>query len=746
MRVLAVVALSMFLALTARLWYLQALKSDEAKDVATTNITRVINIEAPRGQIYDDYGKLLVGNRIVASVTINPKEIEESEMNSQEINEMLTEIAIEINRSGKLIKVTDIETMLKDSSYGPYDDIPIAVDVPEDLLVYFGERPNRYPGVKVADRSVRSYLYGSLASHVLGWVGPVTNSELSIRKPVEGKEYSLRDQIGKSGIELMFEDDLRGQNGKKVVEVDRRGRVIRERTDLFKPPIAGNDVHLTIDIDLQSLVENELERSIYLAREKIPEASEDNEEPLPFVAPGGSSLIISPKDGEVKAMASFPTYDPNESIGGYSLSRWAELNDPANDLPMFNRSIQGEYAPGSTFKVFTAHAAWHEDVFGTGRVKEADEPIDDPGEYFLQSCRADAEDLETAGGCVFRNAGSKPYENVDLIRSLTVSSDVYYYTIGESIYINPKHPENAIQDAAGSYGLGMQTGIQLPFEQDGYIPTPQKRKQRHEDNPQIFPNGRWYPGDNVNISVGQGDVLVTPLQLANAYATFANGGTNYAPNIVSSVFDRDGEMLKEFGKRVKKEIEIDSDFRNRTIRGLVGVTEDVEGTAYWAFNSVATDGAFFPIENFPIAAKTGTAEVRGKADSSLFAAMTPAQDPDYVMVAILEEAGFGSAVAAPMTARVLEKVVEDRVPEALTTENRYAVSVSLPLCIDWYIWRESDSLKNLESFSESETEIFGPALSPDGTVRVRGIEINCEQVIEALLSPVDQLSIFSNME
>ena len=746
MRVLAVVALSMFLALTARLWYLQALKSDEAKDVATTNITRVINIEAPRGQIYDDSGKLLVGNRVVASVTINPKEIEESEMNSQEINEMLTEIAIEINRSGKLIKVADIEAKLEDSSYGPYDDIPIAVDVPEDLLVYFGERPNRYPGVKVADRSVRSYLYGSLASHVLGWVGPVTNSELSIRKPVEGKDYSLRDQIGKSGIELMFEDDLRGQNGKKVVEVDRRGRVIRERTDLFKPPIAGNDVHLTIDIDLQGLVENELERSIYLARDKIPESSEDNKEPLPFVAPGGSSLIISPKDGEVKAMASFPTYDPNESIGGYSLSRWAELNDPANDLPMFNRSIQGEYAPGSTFKVFTAHAAWHEDVFGTGRVKEADEPIDDPGEYFLQSCRADAEDLETAGGCVFRNAGSKPYENVDLIRSLTVSSDVYYYTIGESIYINPKHPENAIQDAAVSYGLGMQTGIQLPFEQDGYIPTPQKRKQRHEDNPQIFPNGRWYPGDNVNISVGQGDVLVTPLQLANAYATFANGGTNFAPNIVSSVFDRDGEMLKEFGKRVKKEIEIDSDFRNRAIRGLVGVTEDVEGTAYWAFNSVATDGAFFPIENFPIAAKTGTAEVRGKADSSLFAAITPAQDPDYVMVAILEEAGFGSAVAAPMTARVLEKVVEDRVPEALTTENRYAVSVSLPLCIDWYIWRESDSLKNLESFSESEAEIFGPALSPDGTVRVRGIEINCEQVIETLLSPVDQLSIFSNME
>ena len=488
MRVLAVVALCMLLVLTASLWYLQALKSDEAKDVATTNITRVINIEAPRGQIYDSSGKLLVGNRVVASVTLNPKEIEDSEMDSKAFNEMLTEIAMEINRSGKLIKVSDIEAMLESSSYGPYDDIPIAVDVPEDLLVYFGERPNLYPGVKVADRSVRSYLYGSLAGHVLGWVGPVTSSELSTRKPVEGKDYSLRDQIGKSGIELMFEDDLRGKNGKKIVEVDRRGRVIRERTDLFKRPVAGNDVHLTIDIDLQSLLENELERSIYLSREKIPETLEDGKEAPPFIAPGGAGVIISPKSGDIKAMASFPTYDPNESIGGYSVLRWNELNDPANDLPMFNRAIQGEYAPGSTFKVFTAHAAWHDDVFGTGRVKEADQPLDDPGEYFLQSCRADAADLETAGGCIFRNAGSKPYENVDLIRSLTVSSDVYYYTIGESIYINPKHPDNAIQNAAALYGLGMQTGVQLPFGQDGYIPTPQKRKERQEDNPKNFTN------------------------------------------------------------------------------------------------------------------------------------------------------------------------------------------------------------------------------------------------------------------
>ena len=176
----------------------------------------------------------------------------------------------------------------------------------------------------------------------------------------------------------------------------------------------------------------------------------------------------------------------------------------------------------------------------------------------------------------------------------------------------------------------------------------------------------------------------------------------------------------------------------------MGVTEDEEGTAYWAFNSIATDGAFFPLENFPVAGKTGTAEVRGKADSSLFAAFLPAEDPEYVIVTILEEAGFGSAVAAPMSARVMKRVVEDSVSEALTTENRYAVSAALPLCIEWYLWKESSSLSNLESFTEINSDVFGPSLTPDGNVRVRGIEINCNEVIESLLSPIDELSLLAS--
>ena len=266
MRVLAIIGLSMFAALGARLWYLQVMVSEEAMATARSNITRVVAVPAPRGRILDVDGRTLVGNRLTTVLTMNRNELDESGFDKDERLEVFTEIAVEINRSGHLLKVTDVVRALADPSYGNYDDIPIAHDVGEDLLVFFGERPNQFPGVRVAQSTVRSYLYGDLASHVLGWVGPVNDVELRIRRPPDGKEYRLRDQIGKAGVELMFEDDLRGQAGHKVVEVDRLGEVVRERHDLFVPPTPGDDLVLSIDVDVQYLVERELERSIHLAR------------------------------------------------------------------------------------------------------------------------------------------------------------------------------------------------------------------------------------------------------------------------------------------------------------------------------------------------------------------------------------------------------------------------------------------------------------------------------------------------
>ena len=735
MRVLAIIGLSMFAALGARLWYLQVMVSEEAMATARSNITRVIAVPAPRGRIQDVHGRTLVGNRLTTVLTMNRNELDESGFDKDERLEVLTEIAVEINRSGHLMKVTDVVRALADPSYGNYDDIPIAHDVGEDLLVFFGERPNRFPGVRVAQSTVRSYLYGDLATHVLGWVGPINDAELRMRRPSDGKEYRLRDQIGKAGVELMFEDDLRGQAGRKVVEVDRLGEVVRERHDLFVPPIPGDDLMLSIDVDVQYLVERELERSIHLARTREPDADPDRPGQLlpAYDAPGGSVVVLDPRVGDVVAMASFPSYDPNDSIGGFSFDQWAELNDPANDLPMFNRAIQGEYAPGSTFKLFTAHAAWHEGVFGVGAIPRADELWDDPGAYVLRSC-GDVDPTDPPPGCRYRNAGEKQYEAVDLVRSLTVSSDVYYYQIGESIYINPGHPDTAVQDAAASYGMGLETGVTLPFEQDGYLPTPHNRRQRHEVNPVAFPEWGWSTGDNVITAIGQGEVLVTPLQLGNAFATFANDGVRYAPNVVARIVDRNGTVVREFGPRELSTVDIDDGFRRRVLNGLAGVTAHEEGTAYWAFNSRATGGIYFPLDEYPVAGKTGTAEVRGKADTSIFAAFGPVEEPTHAIVAVLEEAGFGSSVAAPLVARILAPVFEGTVPEAPLAAVRYARSTALPLCVAWHEWRTGDTLERLEAADPSSGDVGGPVLDASGEVRVRGIRVDCEDLLDEVLA------------
>ncbi len=728
----------MFVALTARLWYLQVMVSEEAMATARSNITRVISVPAPRGRILDTNGKVLVGNRTTTVLTMNRHELGEAGFSDAVTRAMLTEIAIEINRSGQLVKVSDVERALADPSYGRYDDVPIAHEVGGELLVFFGERPDRFPGVRVTESTVRSYLYGDLASHVLGWVGPVNDAELRVRRPPAGKEYRLRDRIGKAGVELMFENDLRGVAGRKVVEVDRLGEIVRERKDLFVSPLPGDDIVLTLDVDIQYLVERELERSILLARAREPDADpNDPSKLLPsFDAPGGAAVLLDPMIGSVIAMASYPTYDPNDSIGGFSLDQWAELNDPANDLPMFNRAIQGEYAPGSTFKLFTAHAAWHEGVFGVGAVPRADEPWDDPGAYVLRAC-GDVDPTDPPPGCRYRNAGEKRYDSVDLVRSLTVSSDVYYYRIGESIYTNPGHSDTAIQDAATGYGLGLESGVTLPFEQKGYLPTPTNRRSRHEGNPVAFPEWGWSTGDNVITAIGQGEVLVTPLQLANAFAIFANGGVRFAPNVVNRVLRSDGELIRTFGPRALSIVDIDPGFRTRVIKGLSGVTADEEGTAYWAFNSEATDGLYFPLEEFPIAAKTGTAEVRGKADTSIFAAFGPAETPTHTMVAVLEESGFGSSVAAPLVARVLEKVLEDTVPDAPLAAERYARSTALPLCVAWHQWRTGNTLDRLEEATPSSNDAGGPVLDASGQVLVRGIRVDCEELIEDVLDVFD---------
>ena len=278
--------------------------------------------------------------------------------------------------------------------------------------------------------------------------------------------------------------------------------------------------------------------------------------------------------------------------------------------------------------------------------------------------------------------------------------------------------------------MGFESGIALPFEQSGFLPTPENRRERHEDNPLAFPTGDWYPGDNVNTSIGQGDVLVTPLQLTNAYATFANNGVLRSPNIALKVVTQTGETVREFDERILGEVEIDPEFYSRALEGLLGVTTDEDGTGYDAFNTRNYDGVFFPLEESPVAGKTGTAEVRGKADTAVFAAFGPVDEPQFAISVFLEEAGFGSRSAAPLVARVMEKLVTGTVEEAPTAAVSYARSAALPLCLEWLEWLDSDQLSNVGGSNSAVGADTGPVLEANGEVRVRGEVIDCTALLE----------------
>lgn len=695
LRVLGVVAVSLFVALFGRLWYLQALESEEFQEVAAQNITRTIRTQAPRGRVLDVKGRVLVDNRLSTVVTVNREELRVDladrglDRGEREAfrEAMFTELARELSQSGQLTKLADLERAYNDPSFTQFEDVPVARDVEEELLVFIGERPGEFPGVEVTQELVRSYPYGDRAAHILGYVGSITGAELQAKAQTwnpedpDGKPYRSNDEIGKEGVERFFEDDLRGVPGTRVIEVDNVGNFVRQISE--DPPRRGSDVVLTIDIDIQAVLEDELKRSLDRAREQVPEADDP-----PFRAPAGASVILDPRDGSVRAMASYPTFDPGDFIDGLSFDQKEALDDPLAHQPLLNRAVAEIYPAASTFKPFTAIAAEVYGVFGWEFVEPWDVPTSDPGFWRMQSCLIDEGDVEAAraGGCIKRNAGDAIMEGVDLEHSLSFSSDTYYYKLGEAFWIAPDEqiPDDGIQQVASAFGLGSTTGVQLPGEKAGLMPTADLKRQRHEENPEAFPFGDWFPGDNANIAIGQGDIAITPLQLVNAYAALGNGGTVFSPNIARRIVPPDDSEVITFEPRVLRQIDIPDSIEQVILDGLLGVTLQPKiqldrpgGTAFAAFNDPASGGVDFDLYSWPVAGKTGTAEVLGLADNSLFAAFgpsgstrwgTPVLEPEYAMVAVLEESGFGSRAAAPMVARVFDLFARDAVPTALTQD------------------------------------------------------------------------------
>jgi penicillin-binding protein 2 len=644
-----VVTISLFAALFARLWYLQVLSSPEYQLQAAANQQRIIIEPAPRGRILDRNGVAIVDNRLSFVVSLDRNVLRD--LDEDERATVMADLTAELVTVDPTLTPAIIEQRLASDRFSPYTPVPVAEDVPEELAVYLAENKDAFAdAVRVESRAIRTYPYGRLAAHVLGYVGPINDEEYA-RLETSPLLYQLTDEIGKGGVEQAFESVLRGQPGRRVLEVDAEGRTIGELD--YDEPVAGHDVVLGLDVRVQAIAETALREELEVARGRRTGNNPAN------VAQAGSVVVLDPVDGSVVAMASYPDYEPASLTDGIDEAEWTFLNDRANFIPLINRAIAGEYAPGSTFKLVSAFAGLR-----AGLITPEQVWVDD-GVYEVPNCRGES--------CRFRNAGSTPHGNVDLREALTVSSDTYFYDIGARSWFGRDAYGDPIQDASTLFGLGVDTGVQLPGERSGRVMTPEEFLQRHEEYPDSFPRGTWQAGDSINLAIGQGEMLATPIQMANAYAALGNGGNVMQPAVALRVqASHSDEVIRTYDPVVSRTVPFDPAWQAAFVDGFVGVTQGEGGTAVSTFSD-------FP-EGWVVAGKTGTAQVgtqaNPRADTAIFVGMGPMPAPRYAAAAFLEESGFGGVAAAPVVARIFTPLADPtQMPEVLTNAQLVAAGL-----------------------------------------------------------------------
>ena len=621
MSLIALVSVALFASLFARLYDLQVVGSHTYSVQAEANRVRTVQLPAPRGRILDRNGKVLVDNRVAIVVGINRSTL--AELPPHRRDDVINRVAFALTVAGKPISPAQIRTRLNDQRYSRYAPVPLATDVPEAVKIFFDERATQFPAVVVERTALRTYPFGPLAGQLLGYVGKINERELAAEKGQKAKPYALNDEIGKTGVEEAYEPWLRGTPGLRRIEVDAQGnpvRVIGER-----PPQPGDDVVLSLNADLQALAEQKVAQGLIDARNRVNKDGSRN------AAPIGAAVVLDPNNGQVLAMASYPGYDPRLFADGVTPGEQAFLNDPANHFPQNNWAMQGQWAAGSTFKLFVGYAALMAGVMAPDTV------FADRGGYQIPGC--------TGAKCFRSNAGGHAYGNVTISRALTVSSDAFFYNVGAQFWLQQERfggPEG-MQAYLRSFGLGSPTKIALPGEQAGRVPTP---NWKLDYGTRTGSDAKWRTGDNVNMAVGQGDDLVTPLQLANGYATFANGGTRYVPYVaLRAQAYATKKVTRNFAPRVAGRVNLPPQVRQPLLDGLAGVPRS--GTAAGAFSG-------FPLDQFPVAGKTGTAQVQGKADTAVFTAFGPLPAPRYEVAVFLQESGFGATAAAPVARAVFE--------------------------------------------------------------------------------------------
>ena len=641
--VLALVGVALFAMLGARLYFLQVMQPETFEAEVLGNRARTVYTEAPRGRIVDAKDRVLAGRRESLVVTLDWTTLRDAEPETRA--DVFGVLAAELSEAGIKTKVGRLESLYTRSIDGALKPVVVADDVGEELWVRLSEA--NLVGVGVHRQWVRTYPYGSIGAHIVGYTGRVRDSEIADElNDTSEKIYFAGDEVGIAGLERVYENVLRGTPEIRRVEVDAQNRIV-QTIEVVQEGKPGQDIVLSLDIDLQYAAEQILADELVAAQNR-----EESEDSLPHIADSGSLVAVDVNDGSVVALASYPTFDPRDFIFGISSSLWDELSN-RSDLPLLDRTTRGNYPAGSTFKPFVAYTAMDSnarDQFFTWI---------DEGSYTLESC-IDPENVD--GGCKFRNAGSAVLGPVQMRDALERSSDTYFYSLGEKFWIQQDtYGRTAIQDTAELFGFGSRSQIDLPSQSAGRVPTPENRIE------QFGEDARWYPGDNVNLAIGQGDLLVTPLQLTNAYAMLATGGTRYEPRLVASIIDEDG-VETPVEPVVAADVPLDPEILAPIYDGLQAVVNPTLGTG----RGTATDAFVgFPLNNYQLVGKTGTAEVRNKADFSLFAAFGPWPEPEYAVAAVLEQAGFGGDAAAPAVRRLFDMLAGNvPIPVAPVAEDR----------------------------------------------------------------------------
>ncbi|TKA13248.1 penicillin-binding protein 2 [Actinacidiphila oryziradicis] len=641
--ILQVLVLSLLGTLGGRLWYLQIRNGNQyATEAASNNVQDVVT-PAVRGSILDDKGIPLADNetRLVVSASRTDL-LKQSDGGKAVLTRLAAVLGMKPQDAMNKVRLCDAKTPKPCWNGSPYQPIPVTDKATTQQALQIMERREDFPGITAEPTAVRRYPSpsGANASQVLGYLSPVTDTELTASEKTS-TPLLRSDQIGRSGLERTYDSQLRGKAGVTRYQVDNLGRIIGKAGDTAATP--GSSVVTSIDSRVQAVAEKELNQAMTDARKTYDKVTNSY-----YKADSGAVVVMDVHTGHVVAMASAPTYDPNVWVGGISAKNYKQLTGKSSNYPLLNRAIQGQSAPGSTFKVVSTSAA-----------VQAGYPLN--GSYPCTSSM-------TIGGRVFKNFEGESFGGINLGKALEISCDTVFYGLAYKEWLKDggtkpvKHPKDWFYKTAKEFGLGATTGIDLPGEVTGRVPDRQWKQAYYDANKTYWckvakSKDQSYAaqiarencvdgyvmraGDSVNYAIGQGDTLLTPIQEAMIYSAISNGGTLYQPSIGKAVISADGKTVQQIKPQVKGKLPDNKETLKYINQALAGVVTG--GTAAWKFGG-------WPQNKITLHAKTGTAEVQGKQTTSWFATYTK----DYAVVMTISQGGTGSGGSGNAVRKIYE--------------------------------------------------------------------------------------------